>query len=534
MVSMLSAVIDMTTRDGVLSVLPLHHTFEFSTGFLAPLSRGAQITYLPELSGEALSRAIKNGYVTGMVGVPALWELLHRRIMTKFNERSARVGEAAELLIRANSWLRDKTPFNLGQLVFFPIHRGMGGRVRYLISGGSALGERIKQDFHGLGFTILEGYGLTEASPVLTVARPSNQLIAGSVGKPLPGVEVRNADADASGVGEVIARGPNVMVGYYENEEATRAAIRDRWLHTGDLGRIDEEGNLYLVGRSKDIIVDSNGKNVYPDEIEEIYQTSPFIKELSVVGLPDETGEKVACIVVPDNDYDIALSGAEVRERIESHFRDVSSTIPFFKRVKVLHFTDAELPRTATRKVKRQEVAASMQAIEERLRSVATRQARKNEARHTDANWLLDVVAQVSNRPRAQVSFDSRLSDLGFDSLMFVELSTALEQTGATLISPDTLTEVRDVRELAGRVTRRPSAAQKEAADARAQMEGADDGEIFIPSIVRTVGNKGLDVLQQAFYEKFLHSTYAGRNNIPFTPTLSSPPITLRTLIWDW
>ncbi|MEJ7712475.1 MAG: AMP-binding protein [Pyrinomonadaceae bacterium] len=515
MVSMLSGVFDMTTRDGVLSVLPLHHTFEFSTGFLAPLSRGAQITYLPELSGDALARAIKNGYITGMVGVPALWELLHRRIMTKFNERSPRIGEAAELLIRGNSWLRDNTPFNLGQLIFFPIHQGMGGRIRYLISGGSALSEQVKKDFHGLGFTILEGYGLTEASPVLTVARPSNELIAGSVGQPLPGVEVRINEPDASGVGEVIARGPNVMIGYYENEDATKAAIIDRWLHTGDLGRLDDDNNLYLVGRSKDIIVDSNGKNVYPDEIEEIYNTSAFIKELSVVGLPDEAGEKVACMVVPDADHDIALSAAEVRERIEQHFRDVSSSIPFYKRIKVLHFTDADLPRTATRKVKRQVVAASMQAIEERLRSVASRQSHKNETRQTDANWLLDVIALVSNRARNQISFDSRLSDLGFDSLMFVELATALEQTGATLISPDTLTEVRDVRELAGRVTRRPSVAQKEAADARAQMEIAEGGEIFVPSIVRTLGNKGLDVLQQAFYEKVLRSTYQGRNNIP-------------------
>ncbi|HYX42290.1 MAG TPA: AMP-binding protein, partial [Pyrinomonadaceae bacterium] len=158
MVSMLASVFDMTTRDGVLSVLPLHHTFEFSTGFLTPLSRGAQITYLPELTGEELARAIKNGHVTGMVGVPALWELLHRRIMNRLRERGEWVGQAADLLLKANSWLRDNTPLNLGQIVFRPIHTGLGGRIRYLISGGSALNEQVKRDFHGLGFTILEGY----------------------------------------------------------------------------------------------------------------------------------------------------------------------------------------------------------------------------------------------------------------------------------------------------------------------------------------------------------------------------------------
>ena len=142
----------------------------------------------------------------------------------------------------------------------------------------------MQNDFRGLGFTILEGYGLTEAAPVLTVTRPDNRLLVGSVGRSLPGVEVRIANPDASGVGEVIARGPNVMLGYFENEAATRSALVDRWLYTGDLGRLDEDGNLFLVGRSKEIIVDTNGKNVYPDELEETYSNSPYIKELSIVG----------------------------------------------------------------------------------------------------------------------------------------------------------------------------------------------------------------------------------------------------------
>ncbi|MGH9959172.1 MAG: AMP-binding protein, partial [Pyrinomonadaceae bacterium] len=325
MVSMLSSVFDMSTRDGVLSVLPLHHTFEFSTGFLTPLSRGAQITYLPDLTSDALARAIKNGHVTGMVGVPALWELLHRRIKNKLRERSDWIGKTADGLIRANAWIREKTPLNLGPFIFYPIHEGLGGRIRYFISGGSALNEKIQQDFQGLGFTILEGYGLTEASPVLTVTRPENRMLTGSVGKPLPGVQVKIAEPDDSGVGEVIARGPNVMLGYYDDEEATRNALVERWLYTGDLGKIDDDGNLYLVGRSKEIIVDTNGKNVYPDELEELYLDSPYVKELSIVGLADGIGEKVACLVVADDEYDIALSRDVLRRRVEEHFREVSA-----------------------------------------------------------------------------------------------------------------------------------------------------------------------------------------------------------------
>jgi long-chain acyl-CoA synthetase len=512
MVSMLSSVFDMTTKDGVLSVLPLHHTFEFSTGFLTPLSRGAQITYLPELTSDALAKAIKNGHVTGMVGVPALWELLHRRITTKFYERSDWIGRTAESLMQVNAWLRDKTPLNLGPFLFYPIHEGLGGRIRYFISGGSALGAKVQRDFQGLGFTILEGYGLTEASPVLTVTRPENRMLAGTVGKPLPGVEVKIANPDPAGVGQVIARGPNVMLGYYANEEATRDALVERWLYTGDLGKIDDDGNLYLVGRSKEIIVDTNGKNVYPDELEEIYENSPYIKELSIVGLPDGHAEKVACLVVADDEYDIALSRDELRRKVEEHFREVSAGIPYYKRVKVLHFTEIELPRTATRKVKRNEVLKIMERLEETQKSAQVSIGR--EPADADANWLMGIVSNVSNRPRSEISLQSRLPDLGFDSLMFVELATAIEHAGGSISAPERLNEVQDVNELLSVVNRRGGAFKQETTT-RPRDDNKSDGEIHVPSFVRVAGNKAADVLQKLFYDQFLNTKYEGRSNIP-------------------
>ncbi len=509
MVSMLSSVFDMTTRDGVLSVLPLHHTFEFSTGFLTPLSRGAQITYLPELTSDALARAIKNGHVTGMVGVPALWELLHRRIKNRLYERSDWIGKTADNLIFANAWLRDKTPLNFGQVLFYPIHEGLGGRIRYFISGGSALSEKIQRDFHGLGFTILEGYGLTEASPVLTVTRPENRMLTGTVGKPLPGVEVRISDPDATGVGEVIARGPNVMLGYYEDEAATRKTLVERWLYTGDLGRVDEDGNLYLVGRSKEIIVDTNGKNVYPDELEEVYSNSPYVKELSIVGLADGIGEKVACIVVPDDEYDISLSRAELHRLVEEHFREVSASLPYYKRVKVLHFTDIELPRTATRKVKRREVVQIIESLEQSQKS-GRRPTR--ETADADSLWLLGVVATVCNRPRSEVSIDSRLSDLGFDSLMFVELATSIENAGGSISAPERFNEIQDVRELISVVSRRSGSSVRHEA---LPEEDRKDDEIHVPSFIRTAGTKAGDLLQRFLYDQFLRTRYEGRSNIP-------------------
>ncbi|MFN2515089.1 MAG: AMP-binding protein [Pyrinomonadaceae bacterium] len=511
MVSMLSSVFDMSTKDGVLSVLPLHHTFEFSTGFLTPLSRGAQITYLPELTGDALARAIKNGHVTGMVGVPALWELLHRRIKNKLYERSDWIGKTADVMIQANAWLRDRTPFNLGPIAFYPIHEGLGGRIRYFISGGSALSEKIQKDFQGLGFTILEGYGLTEASPVLTVTRPENRMLTGSVGRPLPGIEVKIADPDSAGVGEVIARGPNVMLGYYSDENATRRALVERWLYTGDLGKLDDDGNLFLVGRSKEIIVDTNGKNVYPDELEEVYLNSPYVKELSIVGLADGIGEKVACLVVADDEHDIALSRTELRRRVEEHFRETSASLPYYKRVKVLHFTDIELPRTATRKVKRGEVITILQAFEASEKTEATTIA--DRGADSESRWLISIVANVSNRPGDEISLNSRLSDLGFDSLMFVELATAIENAGGSISAPERLNEAQDLRELGSVVSRRPGVSSVESE--RPASRRGEDEEISVPSFVSVAGNKAGDFLQRVFYDRFLETHYDGRSNIP-------------------
>ncbi|MBA2378960.1 MAG: AMP-binding protein, partial [Blastocatellia bacterium] len=512
MISMLSSVLDMDLTDGVLSVLPMHHTFEFSAGFLTPFSNGTQITYLDELSSEELSHAIENGHVTGMVGVPALWEMLHRRIKTRLRERGDWIADIADNMIDLNAWIRDNTPFNLGPIVFFPIHQGMGGKMRYLISGGSALSEKVQKDLHGLGFTVLEGYGLTESSPVLTVARPGNKLLRGSVGKPLPGVEVKIDQPDDAGVGEVLARGQNVMLGYYNNEEATEAVLHDRWLRTGDLGRIDEDGNLYIVGRSKDVIIDSNGKNIYPDEIEELYSKSGYIKELSVVGLPDDDGgEKIAALVVPDYEHDIAASRSEVNKKIEEHFREISGGLAFFKRVKVMHVTPFELPRTATRKVKRPEIVEQLLKLEERDRKKT--KAVVESKGDDNMLWIRKVVATVSNRPLSDVATDDKLADLGFDSLMFVELQAAIEDAGGRVLSPDTLNEVQTVRELLTAVQRVDKS--KRLADEPKTDEKKEEDEIFIPSLVRRVGNAAVDFAQERLYTNVLDTKIDGQGNVP-------------------
>jgi long-chain acyl-CoA synthetase len=512
MVSELSKIFEFGVNDGMLSVLPLHHTFEFATGLLVPLAHGAQVTYLTELTGELISSTLKQGRVTAIVGVPALWDLLRRRLFQRFADKSPVLEGFMKVLAAANFELRSRTGFDLGILVFLPVHEGFGGRIRYLISGGSALPVDVMKAFYGMGFNFFEGYGLTETAPVLSVTSPKEKPIAGSVGRPLPGIEVKIAEPDgATGVGEVIARGRNVMAGYWENESATAEAIRDGWFHTGDLGRFDEKGNLYLVGRSKDVIVDANGKNVYPDEIEELYGDNPFIKELSVVGVPDGIGEQIACAVVPDLEHDPALSRPDIEAKIEEHFRKVSADLPIWKRVRGLHFWTEDLPKTAKRSVKRREVAAEIARLRKKAEETKGALAVASSDRG-QVGWLLDTIATVSGRKRADVQLGSRFGELGFDSLMYAELSSALESAGAVLPESVDVTTLGTVAELQELLARGPVAAARKRAAGSATEE---DGEIHIPSPVSAAGKRGLALAQRLFYERVLETKVKGKTHIP-------------------
>ncbi|HET9479681.1 MAG TPA: 1-acyl-sn-glycerol-3-phosphate acyltransferase, partial [Pyrinomonadaceae bacterium] len=207
---------------------------------------------------------------------------------------------------------------------------------------------------------------------------------------------------------------------------------------------------------------------------------------------------------------DISLSRAELHRLVEEHFREVSASLPYFKRVKVMHFTDIELPRTATRKVKRREVVGIMESLEQKQKS--GQQSLAQESADADSVWLMGIVASVSNRPRSEISIGTRLSDLGFDSVMFVELATAIENAGGSISAPERFNEIQDVRELLSVVNRRPGASTKR--EIRAD-EGKKDDEIHIPAFVRTAGTKAGDFLQRFLYDQFLRTHYEGRSNIP-------------------
>jgi long-chain acyl-CoA synthetase len=504
--------------DGVLSVLPLHHTFEFSAGFLTPFSRGSEVTYIDELTSDKLGEVFETGRVSAMIGVPALWQLLHRKVTQEMASRPPLVEQALKTLMATHGELRNRSSLNLGKLLFWPVHRKFGGKIKFLVSGGSALPDDVHKAFHQLGFNIIEGYGLTEAAPVLAVSETNvNKRQPGTVGKALPGIELRILEPDNDGVGEVLARGPSIMAGYFGDKESTDAVLKEGWLYTGDLGRLDAEGRLYLVGRKKDVIIDANGKNVYPDELEEVYGDHAHIKELSIVGLPDEAGgEKVACLCVPDY---LERPREEVRRELEEHFRKKGHEMPFYRRVKVLRFTDMELPRTSSRKVKRKQVVEELKKLD---RLVASGDKARERVQHAGtggvSDWLYPLIAEVVNRPLADIRPEAHLSgDLGVDSLMLTELSVALEQAGVPLPTVNDLTHVQtveDLRKLVLASGRKPSA-ETRARDISREAAKHEELEIPVPEPLVTLGRHVVRLGQQAIFGGLFDVKVTGKPFIP-------------------
>ncbi|MEM1025326.1 MAG: AMP-binding protein [Myxococcota bacterium] len=494
----LSAVFDLRKSDALLSVLPPHHTFEFSAGLLMPLATGASVTYLEERTPELIQRAFREAPVTAMIGVPAVWESLHRKIAGSIDERPWLVRRVMELLFRGNRMLRERYGVNVGRILFRPIHARFGGRLRYLVSGGAPLRPAIFNDMVGYGFGIHEGYGLTEAAPVVSVGWPGHRFPAGSVGWPLPGVEVRIHGADVDGIGEVVVRSPTVMNGYLDEPDATRSTLQHGWLHTGDRGRLDEKGRLFIVGRDKDVIIDGSGKNVYPDEIERLYAEVPGVSELCVLGVGEP--ERVAAMVVPDEAWakDQGLDGEAHKDEIRRHFKEVGSKLPFPRRVKMLQFQPDALPRTSTQKVRRAELRSRFQV-----------EANKGQSEGSAIMARVQRVAAQVGRV-AHADPEDRLDDrLGFDSLMHLELLSALEKEfDGAHIPPEELASAETVSDVARVIERRRGKDADIAHEEEAPV-------LAVPSVVAKTGKSLLGRAQHFAYDAVLEVEVEGRGNIP-------------------
>ncbi|MCC6643984.1 MAG: AMP-binding protein [Polyangiaceae bacterium] len=506
LIGSLGPLFPLSSRDRTLSVLPLHHAFEFTCGLLLPFSRGARVVYLDHLDGERLGAALREARVTAMVGVPALWQLLERRIVAEVEQKGPLAASAFEALLRANRLLGANVGVDLGRVFFGAVHGALGGELRVLISGGAALPKDTAKLFAGLGLHLAEGYGLTEASPVLTVAQASPRAKPGHVGKAIPGVDVKLHEPDKDGVGEVLARGPNVMVGYEGDEDATRAVMLDGWLRTGDLGRFDRAGKLTIVGRAKDVIVSANGENVDPDDLEAMLGAPRHVHELSIVGIADARGgERVALVAVPSRPVDGEPDDARARRsQATLSLREAVAKLPPALRPALTLIVDAELPRTATRKVKRPLV----RQLAERLAAASV--APPSSPGQHRKSAVRAAVASLSRRDPSEIHGATTLrADLGFDSLMLMELSAALEAALDGVHVADALAASETVGELE---------AALEAADASTLAPPPERAPLSLPDLPEPVRERAKDAiawLQRGFYASALRPRVTGRAFIP-------------------
>jgi long-chain acyl-CoA synthetase len=399
----------------LLSFLPLSHMFEQLGGFFCVLLAGASVIYPTSRQPAVVRRTFKERKVSMVLITPAVVKSLMLAI-----ERSAEAQGKKELFEKLRRVARH-LPMALRRVVFFSVHRQFGGRFRYIISGGAALDPALGESWRELGIDVIQGYGTTECSPGLTFNRVDlNRL--GSVGTPLPGVEIKIA-AD----GEVLAKGPNVFKGYWENEEATRAVLdKDGWYHTGDLGEIDKDGFLWLRGRKKDMIVLADGTNVYPEDIENALAADPRIEALATPLRP-----VVATIVgLQRPGEDIQVHGVFLvkdKEQVASIVRDTNVKLSGSQQIRGWTiWPEDEFPTTPTQKVKKRFV------VERLLTMGRVDQARAVTGDQAATRTLTDVervITQVTSLPPAAVHPGATLSaDLGLDSLGRVDLLGAIEE----------------------------------------------------------------------------------------------------------
>lgn len=346
-------VFELDETDRLLSFLPLHHTFECTVGFLYPLSIGGSIIFSKGV--RHIADELKNFKITAMICVPVVFEKMYDKLM-KTIEDKGKMPTVKKGIKLSNCLL--KVGIDIRKKLFKEIHDNLGGCLRVMVAGGAALSPEKEKGFWDLGFNVLQGYGLTETSPVIA-AELTKQKRLGSIGKKFPSVEVKIDNPDKSGVGELLAKGNSVMIGYYNNEEANEEVFtEDGWFRTGDLARIDKNGYLYISGRKKFVIVLKNGKNVYPEEIESLLEKSELVKECMVFGMPARDGDVTLSVkICYDKDYvkkqfgDITID--DLKEKIWNWVKEVNKTIPKYKYVKKLILTDEELVKTTTLKIKR-------------------------------------------------------------------------------------------------------------------------------------------------------------------------------------
>lgn len=349
----IGSVLDVTQEDVFLSVLPIHHVFECTVGFLFSLYKGAETVFCDGL--RHIVENLNEYHVTIMACVPGIYERIFMMIRKKL-EKQGKLKEILENEEKYKNFSMQKK-----KEVFKEIHDMLGGKIKLLISGAAALDKTIEERYRLLGLNLVQGYGLTETSPVVAVGTNKYYKL-GSIGKTVPSVEAKIVDVNDDGIGELVVRGSSVMLGYYENEKINKKSLQDGWFYTGDLAKIDEEGYIFICGRKKSVIVLKNGKNIFPEEMENLVNKIEGIKESFIFGKiqsNDENNIKINVKIVFDRDIIKDVYKVEKDEDIykvlSKKIKEVNQTMPSYKAIRGIMLTEEPLIRTTTNKIKRQE-----------------------------------------------------------------------------------------------------------------------------------------------------------------------------------
>ena len=344
----ISSILDVNSSDVFLSFLPLHHVFECTVGFLFSLYVGAETVFCDGI--RHIPENLAEYKVSVMASVPAIYERLFK-IIKKHLEKQGKV----EQILKDEEKYKDSS-MEKKKEVFKEIHDLLGGNIKLFISGAASLEPSIEEKFRRLGFNMVQGYGLTETSPVVAIGNKKYHK-TGSIGKCVPSDEVKLLDINKDGIGELAVKGPNVMLEYYENKEATEKVLKDGWFQTGDLARIDEEGYIFICGRKKSVIVLKNGKNIFPEEMETLINKEDGVEESFIFGKPiskDPNDIKIFVKIVYNKEGFEGKTETEIKEYFNEKIKSINKTMPHYKAIRGIIISDKPLIKTTTNKIKRE------------------------------------------------------------------------------------------------------------------------------------------------------------------------------------
>ena len=443
-----------TDKRRVLVLLPLHHVLPLMGSLIAPLYMGGGIAICPSLSGPDIMDTLQRGQVGIMIGVPRLWQTLYTGIKKKIDESAV-----ARMLFAICRVAKNRT---LSRLVFSSVRKKMGGHLDYCVSGGAALDSEIGEGLKTLGLDVLEGYGMTETAPIIAFTRPGD-IIPGCSGLPLPGVDCKLVD------GELCVKGPNLMKGYYNRPDETAQVIdSEGWLHTGDLAQFDSVGRITITGRTKEIIVLSNGKNVQPSEIEyKLEKYDQLVKEAAVV----QDGDKLRAIIVPQPAWAATLTDNEVAAQLKREVLEpYNMTVSAYKKIMSVLVYRGELPRTRLEKLQRYKLGAILKEEQ------GTRSKEHESKPEPDFEEYLLLKRFIESEKGVKVhAADHIETDLALDSLDKISLQTFIENTFGTSVGADEMPDFPNIEALARHVAAEKTKMEAEDVDWHQLLTGSAD-----------------------------------------------------------